>query len=42
MKRTLFFLHLMDGKYSPSAGDTVVDMGLRGLIPIVNLKKFTL
>jgi hypothetical protein len=25
-----------DGKYSPAAGDTVVDMGLRGLIPIVN------
>lgn len=25
-----------DGKFSPSAGDTVVDMGLRGLIPIVN------
>lgn len=25
----------MDGKYSPADGDTVVDMGLRGLIPIV-------
>lgn len=25
-----------DGKYSPAAGDTVVDMGLRGLIPIIN------
>jgi len=25
-----------DGLYSPAAGDTVVDMGLRGLIPIVN------
>lgn len=25
-----------DGKFSPAAGDTVVDMGLRGLIPIVN------
>jgi hypothetical protein len=25
----------MDGAYEPSAGDTVVDMGIRGLIPIV-------
>ncbi|MFI5203118.1 MAG: hypothetical protein ACHQF2_01380 [Flavobacteriales bacterium] len=25
----------LDGKYSPAAGDTVVDMGLRGLIPII-------
>ncbi|MCA0131141.1 hypothetical protein [Winogradskyella alexanderae] len=25
----------MDGKYEPSAGEQVVDMGLRGLIPIV-------
>ncbi|HYG52111.1 MAG TPA: hypothetical protein VD905_14465 [Flavobacteriales bacterium] len=25
-----------DGLYAPAAGDTVVDMGLRGLIPIVN------
>ncbi len=26
-----------DGIYEPSAGDTVVDMGVRGLIPYVNL-----
>lgn len=25
-----------DGKYEPSAGEQVVDMGLRGLIPIVS------
>ena len=24
-----------DGKYEPTAGEQVVDMGLRGLIPIV-------
>lgn len=26
----------VDGKYEPSAGEAVVDMGIRGLIPIVN------
>lgn len=25
-----------DGKFEPSAGEQVVDMGLRGLIPFVN------
>jgi len=24
---------VVDGKYEPSAGENVVDMGLRGLIP---------
>lgn len=26
----------VDGKYEPGAGEQVVDMGLRGLIPIVD------
>ena len=26
----------VDGKYEPAAGEQVVDMGLRGLIPLVS------